>query len=78
VEGLSDLPAGAAQGQNDFGRTGYGGPCPPSGRHRYVFRLSALDTRIEGPPATLAEVARAMEGHVLARGELAGTYEKGR
>ena len=71
------LPAGTREGRNDWGRTGYGGPCPPVGRHRYFFKLHALDAPLGdlGTP-TKAEVERAMEGHVLARAELVGTYER--
>ena len=80
-EGLSDdeLPGGALQGRNDWGRTGYGGPCPPVGRHRYVHRLFALDAELPdlGEP-TRAELERAMEGHVLASAELTATYARRR
>lgn len=76
-EGGRPLPAGAREGLNDWRRTGYGGPCPPIGRHRYVFKLYALDTTL---PAlvrpTKADVERAMHGHVLAKAELVGTYRK--
>ncbi len=67
---------GACQGTNDFGRIGYGGPCPPPGKlHRYFFKLYALDTQIDLPPgSTKAELVRAMEGHILAETELIGTY----
>ena len=70
------LPNGAKQGMNDFRRIGYGGPCPPPGKpHRYMFRLYALDALLSLPPrASRSEVMRAMEGHVLARGQLMGTY----
>lgn len=73
------LPKGAKEGINDWKRTGYGGPCPPVGRHRYFFKLYALDTLLPDlkSPAKAA-LERAMEGHVLARAELIGTYEKGR
>ena len=75
-------PAGsdrdATQGKNDFGKVGYGGPCPPSGTHRYVFRLYALDARLElGPEATRADVLKAMKGHILAEGRLIGKYTRG-
>ncbi len=72
-----DLPAGTRQGVNDWKRTGYGGPCPPVGRHRYFFKLYALDAVLPdlGTP-TKAALERAMEGHVLARAELVGTYQK--
>jgi len=71
------LPRGASEGLNDWGRPGYGGPCPPVGRHRYFFKLHALDTTLSGlGSARKAEVERAMDGHVLDRAELIGTYEK--
>lgn len=70
-------PAGATAGRNSWGRTGWGGPCPPSGRHRYFFRLYALDAEPGlGPGATKQELERAIEGHVLDRAELMGTYQK--
>jgi len=73
-----DLPPGTREGLNDWRRTGYGGPCPPIGRHRYFHKLYALDVLLPdlGTPAK-AELERAMEGHVLARVELVGTYQKG-
>lgn len=71
------LPADACEGLNDWGRAGYGGPCPPIGRHRYFFRLYALDEPLPVlPHATRAAVERAMRGHVLAQAELVGTYCK--
>ena len=74
-----DLPAGTRQGTNDWKRTGYGGPCPPIGRHRYFHKLYALDTLLPDlGPATKADVESAMKGHVLAQAELMGTYEKKR
>jgi Raf kinase inhibitor-like YbhB/YbcL family protein len=71
------LPAGTREGVNDWGRTGYGGPCPPIGRHRYFHKLYALDTVLPdlAQPTRIA-LERAMQGHVLAQGELVGTYEK--
>ena len=73
----SALPAGTRQGTNDFRRTGYGGPCPPIGRHRYFFKLFALDVVLPDlGAATKAELERAMQGHVLATAELIGTYQK--
>jgi Raf kinase inhibitor-like YbhB/YbcL family protein len=73
------LPAGTRQGVNDWKRTGYGGPCPPIGRHRYFHKLYALDTLLPDlGPATKADVESAMKGHVLAQAELMGTYEKKR
>jgi Raf kinase inhibitor-like YbhB/YbcL family protein len=71
------LSTGGMHGKNDFGRLGYGGPAPPSGTHRYFFRLEALDQAVSLPPgASLAQVRRASEGHVLAQGELMGTYSR--
>ncbi len=73
-----ELKNGARQGRNDFGRTGYGGPCPPPGRpHRYFFKLYALDAKTNlSPGATKAELERAMKGHILAQGELMGRYRR--
>lgn len=71
------LPPGTRQGFNDWKRTGYGGPCPPIGRHRYFFKLYALDATLgDLGPATKADVERAMKGHVLAEAVLIGTYQK--
>jgi hypothetical protein len=71
------LPAGTRQGKNDWKRTGYGGPCPPIGRHRYFHKLYALDAALgDLGAATKAEVERAMQGHALGRAELVGTYER--
>jgi Raf kinase inhibitor-like YbhB/YbcL family protein len=73
----ADLPAGTREGRNDWKRTGYGGPCPPVGRHRYFFKLYALDTVLaERDGLTKAELESAMDGHVLSHAELIGTYEK--
>ena len=71
------LPHGTREGLNDWKRTGYGGPCPPIGRHRYYFRLYALDTVLGdfGRP-TRAELERAMRGHVRAEAVLMGTYRR--
>jgi Raf kinase inhibitor-like YbhB/YbcL family protein len=76
--GSDPAPAGARDGRNDWKRTGYGGPCPPIGRHRYFFKLSALDRVLPdlGRAATKADVEKAMAGHVLARAELIGTYRR--
>lgn len=72
-----ELRAGGFQGKNDFGKTGYGGPCPPSGTHRYFFKIYALDSELPlKAGATKAEVEKAMEGHVVAQGQLMGTYRK--
>lgn len=66
------------QGKNDFGRNDYGGPCPPSGTHRYYFKLYALDDLISlRAGASIRSLRAAMEGHILAYGELMGTYKKG-
>lgn len=71
------LPDGTRQGTNDFGRIGYGGPCPPSGTHRYYFRLYALDAVLELPEAARkAQLERAMKAHVLAAAELMGKYQR--
>lgn len=72
------LPAGTREGVNDWGRTGYGGPCPPIGSHRYFHKLYALDTLLPdmGTPKK-AELEQAMEGHILGRAELIGLYERG-
>ena len=78
AEGIdgSELPKGTLQGRNDWKRTGYGGPCPPTGRHRYFHKLYALDTLLPdlGQP-TKAEVEAAMEGHVIEKAVLMGTYQ---
>lgn len=64
-------------GKNSWGEVGYGGPCPPSGTHRYFFRLYALDEMVGLlPGATKGELLKAMEGHILAQGELVGTFGK--
>jgi Raf kinase inhibitor-like YbhB/YbcL family protein len=72
------LPRGSKQGLNDWKRAGYGGPCPPVGRHRYFHKLYALDAvwpDLERP--TKAQLAAAIKGHVLAQAQLVGTYQKG-
>jgi len=71
------LPKGAVQGKNDWGKAEYGGPCPPIGRHRYFFKLYALDTELTVLSSpTKGDLERAMKGHVLDSGELIGTYQK--
>ncbi|EHC18516.1 YbhB/YbcL family Raf kinase inhibitor-like protein [Fischerella thermalis] len=71
------LPGGGVQGKNDFGQLGFGGPCPPSGTHRYFFKLYALDQILDLPPgASKADVIAAMEGHVLEAAELMGRYAR--
>lgn len=74
----AELPADMKQGPNGWGRMGYGGPCPPGGRHRYVFALYALDVETLGlkPGSTRKEVEAAVEGHILAEARLTGTYER--
>ena len=85
--GFRDLPEafpaeerpapGGVSGVTDFGRTGYGGPCPPSGTHRYVFAIYALDAPLDLPPrATRGQVEKAMGGHVLGEARLTGTYSR--
>ena len=70
-----EVPAGAVQGTNSWGRTDYGGPCPPVGTHRYFFKLYALDTSLAlGTTAIKADVEAAMQGHILTRSELIGLY----
>ena len=73
------VPAGAMQGPNDSGKTGYSGPMPPRGHgmHHYHFKVYALDARLNlRPGLTKSDLLKAMEGHVLAQGELVGTYER--
>ena len=75
----AQLPAGTMEGKNDWGRTGYGGPCPPIGRHRYFHKLYALDSvlpDLKQPSKSALEAA--MQGHVLEKAELVGTYQKTR
>ena len=72
-----DLPTGTRQGVNDWQRTGYGGPCPPIGRHRYFHKLYSLDMVLPDlGEVTKTQLLEAMEGHVLAMAELMGTYKK--
>jgi Raf kinase inhibitor-like YbhB/YbcL family protein len=72
-----ELSGGAKQGKNDFRRIGYGGPCPPGGTHRYYFKLYALDTELNvAAGATKADLLKAMQGHVLAEGQLMGRYKR--
>jgi Raf kinase inhibitor-like YbhB/YbcL family protein len=85
AESAGSLPAGitpaferAPQGRNSFGRIGYGGPCPPSGTHRYVFRLLALDALLQpGGDMRASDVLAAAQGHVLGEARLTGTYRSG-
>ena len=70
---------GAKQGITDFRTIGYGGPCPPGGTHRYFFRVYALDKEVTLPPGSKKDdVLKAMEGHILAQGELMGKYSRSR
>ena len=79
AEASAAAPAGARDGLNDWGRTGYGGPCPPIGRHRYFHKLYALDTvfRDLGKP-TKRQLLGVMEDRILAQAELIGTYQRNR
>lgn len=75
VEGAA--PQGALQGTNDFKKASYGGPCPPSGTHRYFFKLYALDAPLKlSSGATKNQVEEAMQGHILAQSQLMGTYSR--
>jgi Raf kinase inhibitor-like YbhB/YbcL family protein len=71
------VPGGGKQGRSDFNRVGYNGPCPPSGTHRYFFKIYALDTMLNLPSGkSKQEVEKAMKGHVVGKGELVGTYKR--
>ena len=73
----NSVPRGARQGTNDFRKQAYGGPCPPSGTHRYFFKLYALDTSLSlNAGATKAQLEEAMKGHVLGLSELIGLYRR--
>jgi Raf kinase inhibitor-like YbhB/YbcL family protein len=77
-QALIDLPEGTLEGLNDWKRTGYGGPCPPIGRHRYFHKLYALDVVLPDlHTPDKARLEQAMQGHILAEGQLIGTYQKG-
>lgn len=72
------VPAQATEGRTSFGKPGYGGPCPPSGTHRYFFKLYALDTTLGlAPQADKATLEKAMKGHILDKAELIGLYSRG-
>ncbi len=76
AEAAKTLPDGTREGFNDWKRPGYGGPCPPIGRHRYFFKLYALDTTLgDLGRADKAAVEKAMQGHVVAQAQLVGTYQ---
>jgi len=71
------VPAGSSQGITDFGKPGYGGPCPPSGTHRYFFKLYALDSVLNLPPTSKkSDLESAMRGHILEKAELVGLFSK--
>ncbi|KAF5036036.1 hypothetical protein DSECCO2_579230 [anaerobic digester metagenome] len=75
----ADSVAGAQYGKNDFGKTNYGGPCPPSGTHHYHFKVYALDCMLPlKNGANKKEIEDAMKGHILAQGELVGLYSRKR
>ena len=76
AEAAGPQAGGGKDGKNDWGKAGWGGPCPPIGRHRYFFKLYALDTALQLASPTKAELEKAMEGHVVAQTELVGTYKK--
>ncbi len=77
IKKTGTIPIGARQGVNDFREIGYGGPCPPGGKHRYFFRLYALDTELAvDPGATRAQFERAIQGHVVCEAQLMGTYQR--
>ena len=76
-----EIPKGTepngADGRNSWGRSGYGGPCPPSGTHRYFFKLYALDTMLNLPEGSAKkDIEKAMQGHIVAKTELMGTYKR--
>ena len=77
VPATESVPGGGVHGTNDFKKIGYGGPCPPSGTHRYFFKLYALDASFDlKAGATKAEVLKAMDGHIIGQTQLMGTYKR--
>jgi Raf kinase inhibitor-like YbhB/YbcL family protein len=77
VAKAEQLPGGGKQGTNDFKKIGYGGPCPPSGTHRYYFKLYALNAETSlKPGATKEQLQQAMEGNIIAQGQLLGRYKR--
>ena len=74
---IAENSAPGTQGRTSFGKTGYGGPCPPGGTHRYFFKVYALDVELNLPPSSRKKDAeKAMQGHILAKGELMGLYRR--
>lgn len=77
IKKMRTIPNGARQGMNDFREIGYGGPCPPGGKHRYFFRLYALDAELTAEPGvSRASLERAMQGHIVGDAQLMGTYQR--
>jgi len=75
----NSAPSNGVQGKNDFGKSGYGGPCPPSGTHRYVFKIFALDRQLDlAADSKRAQLDAQMRGHIIAQGELIGRYSRAR
>jgi len=75
--GKNSAPIGVVEGMTSFGKKGYGGPCPPSGTHRYFFKLYALDSILDLPiSAKAADIEKAMKGHILDKTELIGLYKR--
>jgi hypothetical protein len=78
LDRIDENTAPGTSGANDFGKTGYGGPCPPSGTHRYLFKLYALDSELDLPAGlSKAELEANMDGHVIDQAVLLGRYQKG-
>ena len=74
---VNTVPTGAVQGRNSWGKSKYGGPCPPSGTHRYFFKLYALDTRLQlDEQAGVKELEKSIANHILEKAELMGTYSR--
>jgi hypothetical protein len=77
VSSARSLDNGAKHGKNDFKRFGYGGPCPPGGTHRYYFKVYALDSMLDLDAGIMkADLVKAMQGHILAEGQLMGRYKR--
>jgi Raf kinase inhibitor-like YbhB/YbcL family protein len=78
IEKIEENSVPGTEGLNDFGKHSYGGPCPPSGTHRYFFKAYALDTKLDLPSnSRKRNVEKAMQGHILAKGEIIGLYSRG-